>query len=81
MRGRTSGRRGSRDGGVDGPDYFGRTVNVAARGADNARPGEVVVSQAVVDIAEPPGIRFAEIGTVDLKGVSEALRLHVAGRL
>ena len=61
-------------------DYFGRTVNVAARIADYARPGEVVVSQAVVDIGAAPGVRFTEIGTVELKGVSEALRLHVAGR-
>ncbi|MDP9143473.1 MAG: adenylate/guanylate cyclase domain-containing protein, partial [Actinomycetota bacterium] len=30
-------------------DYFGRTVNIAARIADYARPGEVVVSQEVVD--------------------------------
>src|SRR5207344_2335494 len=29
-------------------DYFGRTVNVASRIAGYARPGEVVVSQAVV---------------------------------
>ena len=28
-------------------DYFGRTVNLAARIADYARPGEVVVSQEV----------------------------------
>ncbi len=61
-------------------DYFGRTVNIAARIADYARPGEVVVSQAVVDITGPLGVRYSEIGTVDLKGIAEALRLHVAGR-
>ena len=32
-----------------GGDYFGRTVNVAARIADYARQGEVLVSQEVVD--------------------------------
>jgi adenylate cyclase len=32
-------------------DYFGRTVNVAARIAEYARPGEVLVSQEVVDAA------------------------------
>src|SRR6266576_3015105 len=30
-------------------DYYGRTVNIAARIAEYARPGEVLVSQAVVD--------------------------------
>jgi class 3 adenylate cyclase len=33
-------------------DYFGRTVNVAARITDYARPEEVLVSQAVVADAE-----------------------------
>ena len=32
-------------------DYFGRTVNIAARIADYARPSEVLVSQEVVDAA------------------------------
>jgi adenylate cyclase len=61
-------------------DYFGRTVNVAARIADYARPGEVIVSQAVVDLADGPGVRFNEIGAVELKGVSGTQRLHVAIR-
>jgi adenylate cyclase len=61
-------------------DYFGRTVNIASRIAEYARPGEVVVSQAVVDITGAVDVRYSEIGTIDLKGVTEALRLHVAGR-
>lgn len=61
-------------------DYFGRTVNVSARIADYARPGEVVVSQEVVDAADPSAITFIEIGPVELKGISGALRLHTARR-
>jgi adenylate cyclase len=62
-------------------DYFGRTVNVAARIADYARQGEVVVSQDVVDAGGADGIGFTEIGPVELKGVSTALTLHVARRM
>jgi len=59
-------------------DYFGRTVNIAARIAEYARPGEVLVSQEVVDAAEGAPVTFTEIGPVELKGVSGALRLHSA---
>jgi adenylate cyclase len=61
-------------------DYFGRTVNLAARIAEYARPGEVLVSQAVVDAADGGPVTFTEIGPVELKGVSGTLRLHTARR-
>jgi len=61
-------------------DYFGRTVNVAARIADYARPGEVVVTRDVVDAADGAPVSFTEIGDVELKGVSGTLRLHLARR-
>jgi adenylate cyclase len=61
-------------------DYFGRTVNIAARIAEYARPGEVLVSQEVVDAAEGAPVTFTQIGPVDLKGVSSTLRLHAARR-
>jgi adenylate cyclase len=61
-------------------DYFGRTVNVAARIADYARPGEVLVTQDVVDAADGASVTFTEIGDVELKGVSGTLRLHMARR-
>jgi adenylate cyclase len=61
-------------------DYFGRTVNLAARIADYARPGEVLVSQEVIDAAEGGPVAFTEIGPVELKGVPGTLRLHTARR-
>jgi adenylate cyclase len=61
-------------------DYFGQTVNVASRIAEYARPGEVLVSQAVVDAAADAPVTFVEVGPVDLKGVAGPLRLHVAHR-
>jgi adenylate cyclase len=61
-------------------DYFGRTVNIAARIAEYARPGEVVVSQEVVDTADGASVSFTEIGPVELKGVTGPLQLHTASR-
>jgi adenylate cyclase len=61
-------------------DYFGRTVNMAARIAEYARPGEVLVSQEVVDAADSGPMRFTEIGPVELKGVPGTLRLYSARR-
>jgi adenylate cyclase len=61
-------------------DYFGRTVNIAARIAEYARPGEVLVSQEVVDAAEGTSVAFTGIGAVDLRGVSGPLLLHSAQR-
>jgi adenylate cyclase len=62
-------------------DYFGRTVNVAARIAEYARPGEVLVTQEVVDEADGSPVTFTEIGPVELKGVSGSLRLLSARRV
>jgi adenylate cyclase len=61
-------------------DYFGRTVNVAARIAGRARPGEVLVSQDVVNLAGADGVRYEEIGPVELKGVTRPVVLHRAAR-
>jgi class 3 adenylate cyclase len=61
-------------------DYYGQTVNQAARIADYARPGEVLVSQAVVDAAKLPEAAFSSIGPVELKGVTGTIQLHAALR-
>ena len=59
-------------------DYFGQTVNIASRIAEYARPGEVLVTQEVVDASGGAGATFTEIGPVELKGMSGAIRLHAA---
>lgn len=61
-------------------DYFGRTVNVAARIAGRAGPGEVLVSDDVVDLVDDEGLRFEHIGPVELKGLSSPVVLHRVGR-
>jgi class 3 adenylate cyclase len=48
--------------------------------AEYARPGEVLVSQEVVDAADAVPVSFVEIGPVELKGVPGSLRLHMARR-
>ena len=63
-------------------DYFGRTVNLASRITDYARPNEVLVSQSVVDwVGETEGVTFERIGPVSLKGVSEPVVLHAVRAL
>ncbi len=60
-------------------DYYGATVNTAARIADYARAGEVLVSQQVVDAsAESDDVDYRDIGQVELKGLADPMRLHSA---
>jgi adenylate cyclase len=56
-------------------DYFGQTVNLSARIADYARPGEVLVTQAVVDACKDDGLAFSRVGPVELKGVQAPIEL------
>jgi adenylate cyclase len=56
-------------------DYYGQTVNVAARIGEYARPGEVLVSAEVVEAAVGADASFDEVGPVELKGVSGVVRL------
>lgn len=61
-------------------DYFGRTVNVAARIADYAKPREVLVSEEARRNAGVGDVEFELVGDVSLKGVSKSVRLHRARR-
>jgi len=56
-------------------DYFGQTVNVSARIAEYARPGEVLVTREVAELSRHPGVDFRDVGAVELKGVSGAVHL------
>jgi adenylate cyclase len=61
-------------------DYFGRTVNIASRIADYARPREVLVSEDAKQSAGGAQVEFELVGDVPLKGVARAVRLHRATR-
>jgi adenylate cyclase len=61
-------------------DYFGRTVNTAARIASHAAPGEVLVTESVVDSVSDRGIELTDAGSVELKGLPRPIRLYRARR-
>jgi len=65
---------------VQGGDFFGRTVNLAARIAAQASPGQVLVSQGVAESAPPEGVSFVELGELRLKGFARPVRLLEACR-
>jgi len=60
-------------------DYFGRTVNLAARIAGRAESSEVLVTTEVVEKSSDD-VRFQEIGEADLKGFAAPVLLHRASR-
>jgi adenylate cyclase len=60
---------------AQGGDYFGRTVNLAARIAAHASAGQVLVSQRVAESAPPQGVRFVELGELPLKGFAHPVRV------
>ncbi|MFN2555446.1 MAG: nickel-binding protein [Nitriliruptorales bacterium] len=59
---------------AEGDDLFGATVQLAARLCDHARPGAVLVSGAVRDLALGKGFRFMACDPMALKGFSEPVR-------
>jgi adenylate cyclase len=61
-------------------DYYGRTVNVAARVASHAGPTQVLVTDPVKDLTPDEEVSFRPLGPVSLKGVSEPVSLHEARR-
>jgi adenylate cyclase len=63
-----------------GGDYFGRTVNLAARIAEQARPGQILVSDEVAASVDDGAFALTAIGRVELKGVARPVRLHAVER-
>jgi class 3 adenylate cyclase len=60
-----------------GDDVGGLAVHIAARVAGLARPGEILVSRTVRDLVAGSGLRFAERGEQELKGVPDRWPLYV----
>ena len=59
-----------------GDDIVGHTVNVAARIVDLAGPGELVVSDSVVDGLDTKASTFEPVGPARVKGVEAPVWLH-----
>ncbi len=59
-----------------GDDVGGIAVNLGARVAATADPGEVIVSSTVRDLVAGSGIGFADRGEHDLKGVPDRWHLY-----
>jgi adenylate cyclase len=62
----------------DEGDYFGRTVNLAARIASQAGAGQVFVGEDLVNAVSPEGYRVVEVGDFALKGIARPVKLFQA---
>jgi adenylate cyclase len=61
-------------------DYYGLAVNIAARIAAMAAPGQVLVGEAALTGVIPDGVEFEEVGPAQLKGVSKPVTIYRALR-
>jgi adenylate cyclase len=64
----------------DEGDYFGRTVNIAARIASQASENRVFAGEDLVRLVEPQGFQLREVGPFELKGVARPVMLYEAIR-
>jgi class 3 adenylate cyclase len=61
----------------DARDFFGKSVVLAARIADHARGGEILVSDAVRRYTErDPVFSFNDLGEMRFKGLNDPYRVH-----
>jgi adenylate cyclase len=64
----------------DEGDYFGRTVNIAARIASQAGADQVFIGEDARREVTPDGFRLVEVGAFDLKGISWPVTIYQAVR-
>jgi class 3 adenylate cyclase/YHS domain-containing protein len=58
-----------------GGQYFGGALNVAARVATLAGPGQIVCTQTIREHAALPGVGYRAMGVVRLRNIPEAIAL------
>jgi class 3 adenylate cyclase len=59
-----------------GGGYFGTPLNVAARLAAHARPGQVLCTERVAALPPPPGVEFQRLGPIRLRNVAAPVTLY-----
>jgi adenylate cyclase len=64
----------------DEGDYFGRTVNIAARIASEAGADQVFVGEDARREVTPDGFRLVEVGPFELKGIARPVTIYEAVR-
>jgi adenylate cyclase len=64
----------------DQGDYFGRTVNVAARIASLAGAGQIYVGEGLDGSVPEEGFRLVDVGAFELKGIAQPVRIFEALR-
>lgn len=57
-------------------DLFGSTVNIAARVAAFASPGQLLATKSIADVAAATGIVVRDIGKVGLRSIADKVSLH-----
>ena len=62
----------------DEGDYFGRTVNIAARIASQASADQVFVGEDALREVRPEGFRLVEVGGFALKGIAQPVTIYEA---
>lgn len=55
-------------------DFFGSTVNLAARLCAHAEPGKVLVTNGIAELCLGKGMQFAEMRDAQLRGFDEPIR-------
>jgi adenylate cyclase len=65
----------------DEGDYFGRTVNIAARIASQASANQVFAGEDLVRVVDQNGFHVREVGQFDLKGIAQPVMLYEAMRV
>jgi class 3 adenylate cyclase len=60
-------------------EFYGRTVNLAARLSGAAEPGQTLVDEDVVRLAgERDDVDFRKLGAVSLKGIALPIEVYEA---
>lgn len=64
---------------LEGQDLFGTSVDLAARICERAKPGQILVSDVVKQLAAGKTFPFSDLGESELRGFEDPVRLWEVG--